>query len=144
MNSLLHEPGLQSGQHFLSYTVINYSYWLNRLCQSFLCSDLCEIISMILFGFEVTQLFFLYFSICIYSHSVPISTGEARSSHKGQLLCFTTSTSPRLFVHSFLSFLKGHPPKPNKQQQKPNMLISEQQKHWQKEEFRRACYFQLK
>lgn len=36
--------------HFLSYTVTNYSYWLNRVCQKSSCPDLCERISMILSG----------------------------------------------------------------------------------------------
>lgn len=36
--------------HFLSYTVTNDSYWLNRVCQNSLCPDLCERISTILSG----------------------------------------------------------------------------------------------
>ena len=122
MNSLLCELGLQFGQCFLSYTVKNYSYWPNNACQSFLCSDLREIISMILSGFEVTQLFFLYLRIHMCSHSIPISTEEAGSSHKGQLLCFTTSTSSRLCLHSFLLFQKGCSPK--------NKLITKKKKLW--------------
>lgn len=123
--------------HFLSYTVTNYSYWLNRVCQNSLCPDLCEKNSTILSGFEVAQLFFLYFSICIYSYSVPISTEEAESSHEGESFCFTSSTSSRHFLHSFLSSQKGHsiPPENHqqtskKQQNLPlDVLVSEQQKH---------------
>lgn len=122
--------------HFLSYTVTNYSYWLNRVCQNSLCPDLCERISMILPEFEVTQLFFLYFSICLYSYSVPISTEKAESSREGQPLCFTSSTSSRLLLHSFLPFQKGHstPPENNqltskKQWNLPlDILFSKQQK----------------
>lgn len=146
MNSLLCEAELQFGQCFLSYTVTNHSYWLNRACQSFLCSDLCEIISMILSEFEVTQPFFLYCSICVHSHSVPISTEKAGSSHKGQLLSFTTSTSSRLFLHSFLPFQKGHPSKKTQTNNKTTLIcwFQNNKNTEKKEEFSSAHDFQLK
>lgn len=136
--------------HFLFYTVTNYSYWLNRVCQNSLCPDLCERISTILSWFEVTQLFFLYFSICIYSYSVPISTEEEETSPEGQPLCFTSSTSSRLFSHSFLPFQKGHstPPENNQLTSKSNetshlICWFQNSKNMHQKEFCRAQDFQL-